>query len=445
MAGVSKHIIEKFHLEFNTSEEANGKQLERQSLEIFREKLLPQMEKVFDRIGGERNIRLDQLSIEINTTDPVKSGEHFIHSFLEQLSDKLEKVQKSAQDSTGKNTGLLEYFLSNGHFPWWAQGASVAELENEILKEKDFPFSIASALGNDPERLKRLAYQFSDAFLQKLLAGLADKKEDLAGFLKNLQSILSKYRFTTGLRNQLWLLALEALIFQNRSIYETKIYVFNSSTAGYPSETILKELKKSDQVILKKSLTTIQKTPEKPKDTIKSATEEKPDQKTWYVNNAGLVLLHPFFLLLFAELNLTEKKDFKDFYSKNQAALLLHFLATGNTQTAENELILNKILCGIPLRTPVEKELVLDDKITAEANQLLNAAIKHWSALKNTSPDGLRTTFLQREGKLTQTENGNWNLFIQHTTIDILISKLPWSISVIKLPWMDQMLQVEWA
>ena len=118
---------------------------------------------------------------------------------------------------------------------------------------------------------------------------------------------------------------------------------------------------------------------------------------------------------------------------------------TGNVKSAENELLLNKLLCDIPFSTPIENELVLNTEMEAEAIQLLNAVIKHWSVLQNTSPEGLRNTFLQREGKLSKSEDGSWKLFVQQNSFDILISKLPWSISIIQLPWMNQMLQVEWA
>ena len=102
-------------------------------------------------------------------------------------------------------------------------------------------------------------------------------------------------------------------------------------------------------------------------------------------------------------------------------------------------------MCGIPFGEPIEKELLISDNMVAESDKLLKAVIKHWSALKNTSPDGLRNSFLQREGKLTRNNDGSWKLFIQQNAFDILISKLPWSISFIKLPWMKNMLQVEWA
>ena len=73
----------------------------------------------------------------------------------------------------------------------------------------------------------------------------------------------------------------------------------------------------------------------------------------------------------------------------------------------------------------------------------MKAVIKHWQALGESSIAGLQETFIQRTGKLFF-ENGNWQLQCEEKTVDILLNKLPWSISIIKLPWMEQMLRVQW-
>ena len=136
---------------------------------------------------------------------------------------------------------------------------------------------------------------------------------------------------------------------------------------------------------------------------------------------------------------------FVDNFQRYQAALLLQFLVTGKTVFEEHELLLNKILCDIPMDEPMESHLILTKKQRTESEQLLSATIQHWTALKNTSPDGLRNTFLQREGKISQKENGDWLLQVQSTGVDILLSKLPWGVGMIKLPWMEGMLFVEWG
>jgi len=76
---------------------------------------------------------------------------------------------------------------------------------------------------------------------------------------------------------------------------------------------------------------------------------------------------------------------------------------------------------------------------------LLQAVIGHWDALRNTTPDGLRGTFLTRPGKLSQRPDGDYLLQVESQSFDILLERLPWGIGVVKLPWMERMLWVEWA
>jgi hypothetical protein len=78
-----------------------------------------------------------------------------------------------------------------------------------------------------------------------------------------------------------------------------------------------------------------------------------------------------------------------------------------------------------------------------EAETVLQSTINYWSVLKNTSIDGLRSSFVQRSGLLRRTENG-WELQVEHQSFDMLLEHLPWSISIIKLSWMKQPLYTEW-
>ena len=75
--------------------------------------------------------------------------------------------------------------------------------------------------------------------------------------------------------------------------------------------------------------------------------------------------------------------------------------------------------------------------------EFLETIIHHWSILKNTSIEGLRTTFLQRVGRLAD-EDGGWQLHTEAKSYDILIDSLPWSFSIIKFPWMTKPLFTQW-
>ena len=165
---------------------------------------------------------------------------------------------------------------------------------------------------------------------------------------------------------------------------------------------------------------------------------EGPQADGIYLNQAGLVLLHPF-LPLFFEVASGERLN-----SPERALCLLHYLATGQGVAREYDLVLGKILCGIPLETPVESACELSDVDIEESEGLLKAVIKHWEALRSTSCDGLRGTFLLRPGKVSLREDGAWLLQVESRTCDILLDRLPWGYSPIKLPWMETLLWVEW-
>ncbi len=160
-----------------------------------------------------------------------------------------------------------------------------------------------------------------------------------------------------------------------------------------------------------------------------------------YLGNAGLIILHPFLPQLFTALNIS---DDTELLQPQRALCLLHFLTTGQTTAPEYELILPKILCNVPLEIPVESDVALTDNEREEAVALLDAVIRHWEVLRNTSRDGLRGTFLLRHGKVSLRDDGDWLLQVEAQSFDILLDHLPWSISMVKLPWMERMLWVEW-
>ncbi len=172
-----------------------------------------------------------------------------------------------------------------------------------------------------------------------------------------------------------------------------------------------------------------------------STTEE-----VHYLPNAGLVVLHPFFAACFTTCGWLAEDHFKDDLSREKAIRLLHFLATGEPAAAEYALTLPKVLCGAPLYWPLESEIVLTANELAEGVALLEAAIGHWSALKNTSPEGLREGFLQREGRLAR-EMGGWVLTVEQKAQDVLLGRLPygWGLGLIRLPWLAENLRIEWV
>lgn len=178
------------------------------------------------------------------------------------------------------------------------------------------------------------------------------------------------------------------------------------------------------------------------KEVLKPA-EEVPTFDCTLVENAGLILLWPFFAHYFQTLNLIHLNKFTSIKESSHAAYLMDYLVYGHEESKELNLTLNKILCDIPRATPLELRLPLTTDEKELSTQLLEIAISRWDIIKNTSVDGFRESFLQRRGKLEWQEE-KIVLTIEPKAYDMLIDKLPWSISTIRLPWLTQTLQVKW-
>ncbi|MBC7913655.1 MAG: hypothetical protein H7Y07_05980, partial [Pyrinomonadaceae bacterium] len=162
-----------------------------------------------------------------------------------------------------------------------------------------------------------------------------------------------------------------------------------------------------------------------------------------YVNNSGLVLLHPFLHTYFQRLEMIESGQFVSEDVKMRAVHLLQYLVFGTDEHPEHELVLNKILCGMPLPEPVPLQITLTEKEKAVSAELLTAVISRWDKLKNTSVESLRASFLQRQGALEKTGD-IWTLNVEKRGYDVLLETLPWSVGMIKTSMMDNFLNVEW-
>lgn len=161
------------------------------------------------------------------------------------------------------------------------------------------------------------------------------------------------------------------------------------------------------------------------------------------VYNAGLIISWPFFTQFFEQLELMNNGEFIEVSSRNRAIYLLQYLAYNHIEFPEYELVLNKILVGIPMQDHVKpiEQLTLEE--TNMASSLMNGLILNWEKVKNSSIEGIQETFFQREGILSFHQDFN-KLMIPKRGVDILVEFIPWKLSLIKLPWMEKPLHIEW-
>jgi len=157
---------------------------------------------------------------------------------------------------------------------------------------------------------------------------------------------------------------------------------------------------------------------------------------------AGADIIHPFLQELFREQSLLKENDFRSEECRHIAVHMLAYLAFGNLDIEEYDLLLPKLLCAMPWEHALLPWEIADEQRKG-CDELLGAVLHHWSALKSQSVQFLRQQFFWCNGKL-KTVDGGWRLTIKKRAQDILLDKLPWGVGVIQMVWMNGTLHVTW-
>jgi Contractile injection system tape measure protein len=474
------HTIRRHHLHIRVNgTEADGLALHNRLPDWCRNRLFPAIESALDRcVPATEHWSLERLEIDVGEIALDRLEQDLPELVGRALEKSLRTLQPPAGNFAAATAGDIRqrptpqrieeawvYFLTTGTLPWGLRLPAGDNLEPMLLRVwRENPSSrhsgaVLAALASASAR-QRLVRQFSEAFLAILLKRLApDLETIMANIMRQLNPVELPAEPVKAFSRQLWEAAF-ALMASSGPYTEARI--IRTAWRRLPVTTKQRDRLKP---LLERSWPGVIGKPEnQPPDQRFPASENtingntrspdgrvsedaRPDQhpeaaEGIYVENAGLVLLHPFLPRFFQALGIASEGEV--IVQPERALCLLHFLATGQRIAPEHELVLPKILCNIPLTAPVEADMDLTDSETEEATALLEAVIGHWDVLKNTSIDGLRGTFLLRAGKITRRDDGDWRLQVESKAFDILMDQLPWGISMIKLPWMPRMLWVEW-
>lgn len=438
MTKANTHIIRKLHVEIATNREAVGRQFQREMGTYLKAIVLPNLEKQFDRYAPQQVIRLKKivLDIDLEYTSDFKASlqQAILTQFKEQLEQLIIATPKTKENTLSilsqeeKDWETLHYFLTTGSMPWWSKNVSIHAIEKRILTAKN---SVSSKVKDDLMKhreiflqtnvVNRLHWQFTETFRLFLLKTVA---KETTVWKQYSSSLASKHRDRQSLSYKIlawktaWQLAINHPATVNKKTWQ---HAFDQVAKAHQKEIPVK-----------------QKLPSKAEDaSIDTAI------RGIAIHFGGLVLLHPFLQHLFLALNWldAEKKVKKEYQQK--AVHLLYYLATGQENPEESLLIFCKFLAAYPLEQAIEKEIILSPQEKAEADTLLRAVLKYWTALKGTSIDGLRGNFLIREGQLLKIESG-WKVIMEKKAYDVLLPKIPWGFNTIKLPWIEEVLSVEW-
>ncbi|WP_298841261.1 contractile injection system tape measure protein [uncultured Roseobacter sp.] len=173
------------------------------------------------------------------------------------------------------------------------------------------------------------------------------------------------------------------------------------------------------------------------------ATNETDGETLLVSETAGLVLLHPFYALLFDRTGIERQGRALETGDLPLARGLLLALAGTPDTTVPAPDPLHNILLGVDPAAPLPLPTKPDADADALMDGLLRSVIERWSRLGATSPDGLREAFLRRAGTLRLDATGA-HLRVTPGPFDMLLDSLPWSPGPVTLPWMPLPCHVTW-
>ena len=477
----SNHIIEKVLLDVNASNLETAHSI-RNNIDVFlKEELFPRLELLFDEYDFQEEIvRLNNLTLDLS----VDNGADFNHlpsEIYKQLKEKIDRqipigkelkiyspeVSESENPtirriSAAQNTAdVFLFFLENGHLPWYGKEEQISsfflpEIWEKTLDDPKFFRKFDQILGSVETAADRFILQFPDEmvtdYLQRKNLRIHAETSTILKISRNMEKdgrriflkllIRLAHDDFPGVSNKLDRLIAGIFHADNPVSERVEIEQLKKLLHRILPENALHDsvLEKIDWLIEGKPV--IPNAFQQLQETKTEPFLEKDNDQTG-VQNAGLILLHPFLKQFFTATGIVGKQGALTPENVDLAVQSLHFLATGNEDVFEGNLIMEKFLCGVPLKMPVQKMSLLSESIKNEANELLSVVVRNWPALKNTSADGLRQMFIQRDGILVQ-EDSKYRLIVERKAQDVLLEKLNWNIAVIQLPWISKLLFTEW-
>jgi hypothetical protein len=454
----------------------------------------------------DHTIQISRLTLELNEREVLLNTalkNNIVALFKEELTatikpslkpennkenDKENDAQISFFNEEDKLLKTFIHFLEKGYMPWWNSNENgINILENKVFEKiilaKNFENKIASII-QKPSVKERIINQLTDDQIKQLCVLIIKNKSVKINLETNVIKQLPKLTLID--RNAIWSLIITILgEYVNNFNTNLEEYALQQMAKTIPllkmtpdtssEEQNWKEIRKlfpfikQDQasVSVKNRLQvkeqeqdsvnaknrTSKNNQEETQKSIKTdpflANDENIDNNNpldedsgYHVQNAGLVLIHPFMTPLFKHCNLINPKT-QELINPELCVHLLHYIATGKTNQPESDMLFEKFLCNIPLNQSISRHIKLSNKHKAQAKKLIEAVQQNWSAMKTASVELLQNEFFQRSGKLVLNDN-NYTITVERKTQDILLDKLSWGIGFIRLPWQNQFIYVNW-
>ena len=468
------HFINSIKLDFSFNEKEKENALSK-SRQIFEEKILPKLNVEFDKIVED--IYIEHLEIFIGETTESDFALQFEKAFMEswaRRSIRLPEKTVTPSPVSPIQTDPFIFFLEKGYWPW-----------NYQSKDPGILFGYIKEVFLNTQRSRVLFdwIRVQATYVQARLVDMVNQRVDVAekfyrallmyhpalelsrplklffesspGFVREagrnfvILSLLSAKPLESARKLRAWLRNLELKLVEN-------IWPAGSTLRQIQHELLAGSGRPDDLVEIENLWQRIEKLINQVEDSSFSMKDEQVSDNLSIlyqtegrdkiaIDNAGLVLLHPFLPYVFKELRWTNSNNmFEDARNQQKAILFLQYLVNRRSRQPEHTLALNKILCGWPLHLPLNIRANFSAAEKNAATDLIDSLREHWKPVKNTTRQGLVQSFILRKG-LLETGERDYLLQVEKNTIDILLEDLPFGIQTIKLPWNEKLIHCEWS
>lgn len=503
-----RHYIQAQHLTVDLPKGVDWHQMQEAMRQLLQGPILAEMEAILDQhTDPQQVIEIERLDIDLGVI-PIHNwdtqfAERFLPAFRNAVRQSCSEAVKEKEkpgspqetavirkDSRSKAAELLNYYLEKGSLPWWSDKESlqqiIAQMEQELQGDKGGRLlsngSLNRLLLRHPLAGLRLLNLFPVAIQKRLLERWVEES------LTEVKVLITAFaQATSGANTQPLLREVIAEIWSGqhaptsdpsyRKFFVELLLLRNKADMKRVTEKLLARFRPQQKLLLQSYFEAAAPT-EKSQNNINvpkwltailldsndpiSLSEDNTSfgavaqvslvkqhgstsaEEGQYIDNAGLVLLHPYLPAFFKALGLVEGKQFVNLQKQHQALYALQWLAKGSSEVDEYELALNKLLVCWPDDQVPHPLLTSESTIQSEGEKLLQVVNQHWKPMRKSSVDALREGFLQRPGRLLRRDNG-WELTVERNTLDILLDKLPWGLGVVKYPWMPAPLFVNWT
>ncbi len=415
--------------------------------------VIPTVDEVLSRFDGY-SIDIEKVDLDLGT---VKKDE--IPSVLRGLLED-EIIKRLYKDSEAEQFSIVEggphetkkssepewiSYLYTGVLPWTYEDSELdlaKQVTQEVLSrldDKDWMASFFERLSTDDAAFYRFFNLLDDETIQMVLR---------APFFVEISKVrasqaMNPQKLDDLDRHQLLALAYSWIKKKERKDERTEKNKLSNDGVAY-EKSVEQQIvaKTTNNAEIFKDLT---RTFDKAVDSMKrQMVSDDETEKQCLVDDAGLVILHPFLPALFERLGyLDEERKFVSLALQERAVHLLRWLAGYELPHLDYQMPLEKVLCDLPLAYPMGSEIEFTDMEKEEGRQVLRSVCQYWKPLNGTSPEGLQRSFLQRHGSITYEDN-TWIIRVEGQALDILLDDLPWEISLLLLPWREEMIMVEW-